>query len=456
MRSLIFGLALALGLLIIALPAAGQQDAFDLHAAMAAAQPGDTIRVPAGVYPGPLVITQAVTLIGEGWPVIEGTGKGDVITVEAADVTLRGFVIRNSGISLDRENAGLTGLAPRLTIEESRFEDVLFGIYLKQAHDSVIRGNTILSKDLDIARRGDGIRLWYSSNVLVESNLVSGSRDVIMWFSSDCTVRDNIVENGRYGLHFMYSDNQVIEHNILRDNSVGIYLMYSRDLLLRQNLLTGNNGPSGYGVGVKDVDNLHATGNRMVGNRVGIYIDNSPRDPAATLLAERNLVAYNQIGLEIQPLTKRNTYTHNVFLENGEQVALTTGGQLSGNHWSREGQGNFWSDYAGFDADGNQIGDIPYKSQSLYESLMATYPELRLFQLSPASDALDMAAKAFPLFQPKPRMADEHPLMAPPTLPEVPGLTPPPTLANLLLALVLLALALFILAFGTGNVMRKT
>ena len=108
-------------------------DGFDLHAALAAAQPGDTIVVPAGVYAGPLIIDRPVTLVGEGMPVIEGTGKGDVVTITAPDVTLRGFVIRNSGDSLDQENAGVTGLAPNLTIESNRFEDTLFGVYLKEA-----------------------------------------------------------------------------------------------------------------------------------------------------------------------------------------------------------------------------------------------------------------------------------------------------------------------------------
>ena len=45
---------------------------------------------------------------------------------------------------------------------------------------------------------------------------------------------------------------------------------------------------------------------------------------------------------------------------------------------------------------------------------MDKHPALRLFQLSPAADALDLAAKAFPLFQPQPKMADPYPLMAPP------------------------------------------
>ena len=146
--------------------------------------------VPPGVYPGPLIVAQPVTLIGEPGAVLDGHGAGDVVTVTAPDVTIRGFTIRNSGDLLDRENAGVTGLAPRLTVEGNVLEDTLFGVYLKNAPDSVIRGNRIFSKHLDVARRGDGIRTWYSDRPLVEDNVVTGSRDVVIWFSPHCLEPD--------------------------------------------------------------------------------------------------------------------------------------------------------------------------------------------------------------------------------------------------------------------------
>ncbi len=216
------------------------------------------------------------------------------------------------------------------------------------------------------------------------------------------------------------------ENNVLRDNSVGIYLMYGDGYTVRNNLLYNNRGQSGYGLALKDVNNVLVEGNSMVSNRVGVYNDNSPLNPEAAVRFENNLLAYNDIGLDYLPLVQRNTFTDNVFQENGAQVAIAGQGELKGNAWSVAGRGNYWSDYAGFDADGDRVGDLPYKSTSLYENLMESYPELRLFQLSPATDAIDLAARAFPVFQPRPKMADEHPLMAPPALPSVPGLPQPP------------------------------
>ena len=90
--------ATMLALAAFSLPAitAAQSD-FDLRAAVAAAQPGATIHVPAGIYPAPIVIDKPLTLIGEGMPVIQGDGTGDVVEINAPDVTLRGFVVRGSG-----------------------------------------------------------------------------------------------------------------------------------------------------------------------------------------------------------------------------------------------------------------------------------------------------------------------------------------------------------------------
>jgi nitrous oxidase accessory protein len=221
--------------------------------------------------------------------------------------------------------------------------------------------------------------------------------------------------------------------------------MYGREITLRNNVLYNHRGPSGFGIGLKDAVNVAATGNRLVGNRVGLYVDNSPPEPKATVRFEQNLFAYNEIGAELLPNVKRNIYVHNSFLDNGEQVAIAGSGNATANQWSVAGEGNYWSDYVGFDANGDQIGDLPYRAQSLFEDLTQQYPELRLLQLSPATAALDLAARAFPIFQPRPKLADEYPLVAPPTLPEVAGLPTPPARENLALAVGMVGLAVVIL-----------
>lgn len=429
--------------------AGAQKETFDLHGALANAQPGETIKVPDGTYVGPFIIDKPLTLlgtgIGEDRPILQGDGLGDVVRIEAKGVTIRGFMIRGTGDSLDREDAAIRVNAGEAVLEENHVEDALFGIYLANAPDSVIRNNLIHGKDLPISRRGDSLKVWYSANTLLEGNSVNEGRDVVIWFSPGTTIRRNVFENSRYGLHFMSTDNQIVEENILRHNSVGMYLMYGTGYQLRQNLLLDNHGPSGYGIGLKEVNDVILEGNRIVGNRVGVYVDKSPLIPGTKVRIDTNLFAYNEVGALLLPDVHNNEYSNNIFLENSEQIGISGGGELSQNEWASNGKGNYWSDYVGFDMDGDQIGDLPYQSKSLFEDLLGQYPELRIFQLSPATAALDLAAKAFPIFQPRAKMSDPSPLTVPPTLPDVPGIPAPPLLENLLAASGMLLMGVVVL-----------
>jgi len=426
-----------------------------LQAMIDAAAPGDTVIVPAGTWTAPILIDKPLTLEGQAWPVIQGDGSGDVLRIQSPDVTVRGFVVRGSGISLDREDAGIRAMGANTVIESNRIEDALFGIYLEQAADSVVRGNTIDGMDLPISRRGDGLKIFYSPRTLIEGNVMRDTRDALLWYSPYSIVRGNDFATGRYGLHMMQSDHHLIEENVFRDNSVGVYIMYGTGFELRRNLLAGNRGPSGYGVGLKEASDVLLEGNRIVNNRAGVYSDASPLQPETTVTYRNNLFAYNEIGLEMLPNTQRNRFQDNILLDNGEQVNVYGGGDLTHNDWAVDGRGNYWSDYAGFDANGDAIGDLPYASKSLFDNLAGAQPELRLFHLSPASDALDLAAKAFPIFAPQPRMSDPAPLMQPPALPATPGLTPPPTALSLISAAGMTVLALAILAAGLRRGKRR-
>jgi nitrous oxidase accessory protein len=199
----------------------------DLSQALAAAQPGDTIEVRGGTYPGPIVVeTPNLTLEGVDWPVIDGGGRGTVVTLAAPGLTLRGFHVRGSGSQPDQDHGGITLAAPNIRVESNRLTDVLFGIFVAQADDAVVRGNDITGKpEYDLGRKGDGIRLWYSRRVLVEANSVHETRDVVAWYAADVNLRNNLIANGRYGVHLMYCDGAVIAGNTFAGNSVGVYTM---------------------------------------------------------------------------------------------------------------------------------------------------------------------------------------------------------------------------------------
>ncbi|MGI9585722.1 MAG: NosD domain-containing protein, partial [Acidimicrobiia bacterium] len=231
MRRWSMAVALVCAVSLVATPAAGDDaSATDLQAIIDNAAPGATINLGSGDYVGGVTIDKPLSLIGTGTTVIDGGGVGTVVEITAPDVTIENVTIRGSGASLDREDAGVSAGNERTTIRNSRFEDVLFGIFLRASPDSVIQDNVIGAKDVFIANRGDGIRLWESERSIVENNVIEGGRDTVFWFTNEVVVRGNQVSDGRYGLHFMYSDGAVIEDNVLNGNSVGAFMMYSRDV----------------------------------------------------------------------------------------------------------------------------------------------------------------------------------------------------------------------------------
>lgn len=419
-----------------------------ITAALSAAEVGDTIEVHGGHYPGHLIVDKSVKLIGVDWPIIDGEDRGTVVKLAAPGSTLAGFVIRNSGASLDEENSGIAGEAPNLSISGNRLEETLFGIYLRKAPGSKIVDNHVQSKDLDLPRRGDPIRVWYSNNVLIENNYIERGRDVVLWYSENLIVKDNTVTEGRYGLHFMYCDDAIIRGNSLLNNSVGTFMMYSRRLNLIQNTIAYNHGPSGFGVGLKDMDDAVIMDNLFLANRVGAHLDNSPREVDSIGTFSGNLFAYNDTGVNLMPSVRHNQFSSNTFLENQEQVNIGGGGLNVDNLWSLDGTGNFWSDYAGYDYDQNGIGDEVYKADRLFENMVSRYPELRLFNFSPSAQAIDFAAKAIPLVRPQPKLSDEDPLMAPyiPT-----GIPPLPNERNYWLPWLSAGFVLISLFFIFGN-----
>ena len=125
-----------------------------LQAWIDTALPGTVLRLPPGTYSGPASITKPLTLEGNGKVVVDGGGKGTVLTIKADKVTIRGLTLRGSGDSHDAiDGAIMVAEGNGLLIENNVIEDVLFGISLHRTTDSVIRHNRIarVAKILPIA-----------------------------------------------------------------------------------------------------------------------------------------------------------------------------------------------------------------------------------------------------------------------------------------------------------------
>lgn len=418
------------------------------QAALAVAHDGDTIQVQAGVYAGPLVVDKRVQLEGVGWPVLDGGEQDTVVTFTAAGSSFSGFIVRGSGSRPDHNDSGLHLQADHITIRQNQLEDVLFGIFVEQANNALLQENAITSKaENELGSKGDAIRLWYSRDVTIRGNTVDTARDIVLWYSENVVLQGNVVQNGRYGVHLMYCNNATIQGNRLYNNSVGIYTMYSNGVTIQENLIQRQRGPSGYALGFKDADNLTVQSNVLVDNGAAVFLDGTPFTPSGYSHFTDNIFAFNDVGLILQPNIQANVFHGNTFWENGEQVAVQGGGVLGANDW----QGNYWSDYAGFDGDGDGVGDVAYQAERFFEGLTDREPRLQALIYTPAAQAIEFTAQTFPIIRPQPKLSDTAPQMNPLPIPAfavLPASTATTTKPSTAVALFAACLLLFTLSFA--------
>jgi len=124
----------------------------------------------------------------------------------------------------------------------------------------------------------------------------------------------------------------------------------------------------------------------------------------------RNLIAGNDTALKVFSSATDNLFEMNNVVENLSPIEVI--GSRTNNRWNGPGAGNYWSDYEGFDLNGDGIGDVPYSIQNVFEHLEAEMPLLRLYLFSPAAQSLALAERGFPVLQ-RDQDTDNKPLMRP-------------------------------------------
>ena len=92
---------------------------------------GDTILVEQGIYQEKnLVIRKSIYLKGIDYPVLDGEGKFEIVSIRTSHVTVDGFKIIHSGRSTLEDPAGIKVYNQRnVTIINNLLVDTFFGIY---------------------------------------------------------------------------------------------------------------------------------------------------------------------------------------------------------------------------------------------------------------------------------------------------------------------------------------
>ncbi|HEX7112432.1 MAG TPA: nitrous oxide reductase family maturation protein NosD [Mizugakiibacter sp.] len=414
----------ALAALLAWWPLAGSAAPVDaLAQAIARAAPGATVTVPAGVHAVHLRIDKPLTLVGAPGAVLDGEGSSDVIHIAASDVSVRDLTIRRSGTDLTAMNAGIfvEQQARRVAIVGNALEDVLFGVYLNGAADVQVAGNRIRGvASLRSPDRGDGIHLWNDSGVEVRDNDIGSVRDgIYIYVSPRNRIVGNRIHDVRYGIHYMYSNHNLIAGNLTTRTRAGYALMQSDHLTVSGNRSLGD---TTYGMLLNYVTYSTLDGNILRdvtgeqdehgqplpgGEGKGMFVYNSEYNRI-----DGNDIVRCPIGIHVTAGSEGNRVYGNAFVDNRVQVKYV---QNVAEEWSWRGRGNYWSDYVGWDLDGDGRGDAAFRPNDGVDILFWKYPSARLLMSSPAILTLRYVQRAFPVFTP-PSVSDSHPLMARPAV----------------------------------------
>ncbi|SHF69724.1 nitrous oxidase accessory protein [Arenibacter palladensis] len=363
----------------------------------------DTLLIKKGTYKEfNIQVTKPLTIIGENYPVIDGEDNGEIITVVSNNVTIDGLFIINVGTSYTADYAAIRVVqSENFLIQNVVLEKLFFGIYLEKSKNGRVYHNKIIGDAVDEYNSGNGIQLWYSQNIVVERNIVQHVRDgIYLEFSDNITIENNISsDNLRYGLHFMFSNDDIYKDNTFENNGAGVAVMFSKRIKMLGNTFKKNWGTTSFGVLLKEINDAEITGNTFEENTVGISIEGSNR-----INYSKNNFIKNGWAIKVRGACYSNTFNHNNFMYNSFDLAYNS--NLNDNIFEE----NYWSDYTGYDLDRNGTGDIPYRPVKLFSYIVNRTPETIILLRSLFMDIIDFSEKVSPVFTPD-ELVDAKPLM---------------------------------------------
>ncbi|MFN8260546.1 MAG: nitrous oxide reductase family maturation protein NosD [Chitinophagales bacterium] len=364
---------------------------------------GDTIWVPAGTYhERNLLINKAITLKGIDHPTLDGESKYEIISIKSNHVTIDGFKIIHSGRGTLEDPAGIKIYDGRnVTIINNILEDNFFGIYTQYGKNCVIKNNTLKSFAVAEQQIGNGIHCWKCDSMQIIGNKISGHRDGIYFeFVTNSIIWRNIsTKNIRYGLHFMFSNNDAYITNVFKNNGAGVAVMFTHGVKMFNNLFEENWGDAAYGLLLKEISDSYMDGNRFIKNTSGIFMEGVSR-----VQMQDNLFQNNGWAMKVQASCMDITVTRNNFISNTFDVG--TNGSLVLNTFN----GNYWDKYEGYDLNKDKLGDVPFRPVSLFSMILEKMPPAMMLFRSFMVTILDKTEKIIPSITPE-NLKDDSPLM---------------------------------------------
>lgn len=380
---------------------------------------GDKVILSSGLYRGNFKIEKELEIVCEENAIISGDNNNDTIRVLSPNVKISGCSIIDWGDNLTEMNAGVFAEKTALNLElnQNYLKGDTFGIWLDSTSNSRILNNkvegnlTIRSQD-----RGNGIHLFNVTNTKVEGNEVWHTRDgIYIDTSNNNELLNNVLHDLRYGIHYMYSYTNLLQGNETYNTRTGYALMQSKYLTVINN--TSRNDKN-YGILMNYIVESEIRGNKIFNTKQPLGIEGTRTDygaegkglfiynaPFNTLVG--NLIEESDIGIHLTAGSEGNKIYHNYFVRNKRQVKYVGNRKVE---WSFEQQGNFWSDYLGWDRNSDNIGDEVFEPNDGIDKVLWKYPAANVLFNSPAIQTLRWVQKEFPVLK-SPGITDSFPLM---------------------------------------------
>ena len=364
---------------------------------------GDTVLVKEGTYfENDISFDKEIHVVGQDNPVIDGQYKSYIFIVNAINFSISGFTIKNVEQSYTKDYAAIRVIRSKnFSIHNNILEDVFFGIMIEKSKYGLIKNNTVSSHAEKEASSGNGVHMWHCQHMRVEGNNVSHLRDGLYFeFVSHSFISHNTsTKNLRYGLHFMFSNNNEYYNNEFKNNGAGVAVMFSKFIKMHHNTFHFNWGTASYGLLLKEIYDAEIHHNNFEQNTIGINIDGCTR-----INYENNIFERNGWAIKFTGGCYKNQFRFNNFLSNSFDLSYNS--KLNDNLF----EANYWSEYTGYDLDKNGIGDIPFRPVKLFSYIVNQTPETLVLLRSLFIDIINFSEKVSPVFTPD-DLVDDKPLM---------------------------------------------
>jgi parallel beta-helix repeat protein len=328
-----------------------------------AANPGDTVQVCPGTYVGAVVVDKALTLNGaksavdgrtqSGGGSIVSAPSGPAFTLNADNVTVAGFTIKNSDVGVQTSNQHSGYL-----IQNNVITNNTIGIYLNSSNSlaNEVRQNKISANNRAGSGSGDGI---YSDqglhNATIDRNAFLNQANAGVLFAagpgtSNVSINDNRFSNmANSAVSFIDNVSQAsIDHNNIVNSAINpnggsaIFIGgSSNNVSVASNTITLANYS---GVAIRDTASAITIANNTIKRAGGNGIDVSSSTSGATTTTGNVVKRNHGDGILYAAGTSGNQINHNTTAANAgfncQDQSTGTGTAGTANTWSANTGGN--------------------------------------------------------------------------------------------------------------------